>query len=139
MTSPVLQVVPLTPDRLDKIARVTLDMERAYFSPGSVAYCLLADGEPVLAGGVVNLLWHRGEAWLLATDWFRAHVKWCLRHMFRAIPLAAVQGGFRRIQATCPTSQSITLFIHLGFHYEGVMSRFGPNGETCFMYARIFD
>jgi RimJ/RimL family protein N-acetyltransferase len=33
---------------------------------------------------------------------------------------------------------SIALFEHLGFEYEGTLKHFGPNGETCRMYARFF-
>ena len=134
-----LEVVPLTRDNLAAVATVTLDMERAYFSPGSVAYCLLADGVPVFAGGVVNLLWHRGEAWMLATPWFRDHWRVCFKKMVSIVPTMAKDGKFKRVQATCSVMMSTRLFTHLGFAYEGTMKCFGPNGETCYMYARIFN
>ena len=50
-------------------------LEKSYFSYGSIAYCLLDDGEPVFAGGIVNLQWNRGEAWLIPNQWFQRHQK----------------------------------------------------------------
>lgn len=67
LTAAHLEILPL-PEGLDR---------RSYFSKGSAAYCVLADGVPVLAGGVVNLKWRRGEAWILPTPFFRSHLKTC--------------------------------------------------------------
>ena len=113
-------------------------LEQAYFSPGSVALCLLADDVPVFAGGIVNMQWKRGEAWMLPTPWFKQHVKTCYKSMLEALPKLAARGGFKRVQATCAISVSPSLFRHLGFYSEGTLNAFGPNGETCFMYARLF-
>lgn len=142
------EVVPLTFDHLDALlldvpalsdSVISGDLQRAYFSLGSVAYCLLADGVPVFAGGVVNLQWKRGEAWILPTPFFRKHLKVCLRSIRNHLPGIASFYRFNRIQATCIEGVSAKLFLHLGFTYEGTMKRFGPNGETCDMYSRIFD
>lgn len=135
----ILQIVPLTHEHLKQSWSISDVMEQAYFTDGSVSYCMLRDGEPVLAGGIVNLQWLRGEAWLLTTPFYYKHVKTCLKSIRLAIPSMASLGTFKRVQAVCATSSSVTLFKHLGFHYEGVLNHFGPNGETCFMYARIFD
>jgi len=138
------QVVRLNSDHLDKLLpQVQLnvereDIEKAYFSEGSIAYCLLADGEPVFAGGVVNGQWNRGEIWMLPTPFFRSHVRDCYRRIKDIIPLLAIEGGFKRVQATCSVMISTRLFEHLGFEYEGTMKCWGKNGETCHMYARFF-
>lgn len=133
------EIVPLTyahlihlplPDGLDP---------RAYFMAGSAAFCVLEAGKPVLAGGVVNLQWGRGEAWILPTPYFHSNLKTCV-WLFRAfIPYIAAEFGFRRVQATCPTGISRHLFEHLGFSFEGTMAHFGPAGEPCDMYCRIFE
>ncbi len=119
---------PMKPDQL----------ARAYFSPGSAAYCLLDDGEPVFAGGIVNLEWHRGEAWILPTPFFRQHAKTCFRIVKKMLSLIADEKGFVRVQVVAADGVSIALFEHLGFEYEGTLKHFGPNGETCRMYARFF-
>jgi len=112
---------------------------RAYFSPGSAAYCLLNDGEPVFAGGIVNLEWHRGEAWILPTPFFRQHVKTCFRLIREMLPKIAARGGFVRVQAVAADGVCVKLFRHLEFSYEGTLKHFGPLGETCRMYARMFE
>jgi hypothetical protein len=136
------EIVPLNSDHLDALlAEVTglrnAELARAYFSPGSAALCLLADGKPVFAGGVVNLMWHRGEAWILPTPFFREHVRVCMKALRATLPDIARKCGFERIQATCVQGVSSKLFLHLGFAYEGTLRKFGPNGETCTMYSRI--
>ena len=109
----------------------------AYLSQGSTAYCLKIDGIPAAAGGIINLNWHRGEAWLLHSSQFDGHVKTVLKLMRQLLPEIAQRGNFRRVQATCfgvPTA----LLKHLGFEPEGIMQRFGPNGEPAMMLARMF-
>ena len=132
------KIVPLDGYYLQKMGVTDKQVKLAYLSPGSVSYCLLADGEPVFAGGVVDMKWKRGEAWMLPTQFFRDHVKTCFRYMKDMLPLMALNGNFKRIQATCAVTISTALFVHLGFKYEGTMMGFGPSGETCHMYARIF-
>ena len=139
-----LSIVRMEHEHFDKLISQTsigvaaIALEQAYFSPGSVALCMRVDEEPVFAGGIVNLQWHRGEAWILPTPFFRHHVKTCYKNMRDALPKMAARGGFRRIQATCSIKVSPSLFQHLGFYHEGTLNGFGPNGETCFMYARLF-
>ena len=135
------EIVPLTPEYLDKLLGETLasQLGRSYFSQGSAALCLLSDGEPVFAGGIVNLQWNRGEAWILPTAFFRRHVKLCLKSLREYLPKLAKECGFIRVQATCIKGVSDRIFPFLGFSYEGNMLKFGPRGETCSMYARIID
>jgi len=138
-----VRMVPLQYEHLAAILPNTIigllpDLSRSYFSDGSVSYCLLADNVPVFAGGVVNMQWKRGEAWMLPTVWFKAHVKTCYQFMKAVLPVMATTGGYKRIQATCATSVSPSLFRHLGFYSEGVLNCFGPNGESCHLYARLF-
>jgi len=112
-------------------------LQKSYLSTGSVGYCLLVDGHPVFAGGVVNLQWNRGEAWILPTPYFRKNIRVCYKYLRDLLPVLFVEGGFRRIQATCSIMVSPLLFKHLGFEYEGTLRQFGPEGETCFMYAKV--
>lgn len=135
----MIEIVPLTyahlqnfdlPDGLDT---------RAYFTPGSVARCVLDDGVPVFCGGIVNMEWMRGEAWILPTPYFRSHLKSSLRIMRDAIPGMARSHHFHRVQATCVENISASLFRVLGFRFEGTLAKFGPHGETCDLYSRIFE
>lgn len=139
------EIVALNPEHLDKLLQgakpdvLVEQSKRSYFSPGSTSLCLTVNGEPVFAGGIVNIHWHRGEAWLLPTHFFRNNLLTCIRAMKDELPLLVSIGEFQRVQATCPCGASERLFQSLGFKYEGTMKKFGPNGETCSMYARIFE
>jgi hypothetical protein len=138
-----LETVALEPEHLAKLiegapASMSEMLGRAYFSEGSASYCLLLDGAPVFAGGIVNQQWHRGEAWILPTPFFRKHVKTCFRIVRKMLPQIAVDNGFVRVQAVAAAGVCASLFEHLGFGYEGKLKCFGPLGEDCRMYARIF-
>ena len=110
LTSTEFKIVPLDSYYLQKMGVTDKQVKLAYLSPGSVSYCLLADGEPVFAGGVVDMKWKRGEAWMLPTQFFRDHVKTCFRYMKDMLPLMALNGNFKRIQATCAITISTALF-----------------------------
>jgi hypothetical protein len=140
-----LEVVPLEHEHLKSLmlrstypSPLSDDMTRAYFSPGSVAYCLLENGDPVLAGGIVNLGWNRGEAWLIPTTFLHENLKFCLALIRDMLPKIADDYGFVRVQATCINDPSGKFARGRGFEYEGTLKKFGPNGETCDIYARIF-
>jgi len=139
------QVVPLNIDHLDRLfadqpeSELVIQSRLAYLSPGSSALCLLEDGIPVFCGGIVSLQWHRGEAWILPNHFFRSHLKLCLKILRDQMPRLASLGKFRRVQATCLNGSSAKLFYVLGFDYEGTMKKFGPGGESCQMWARVFE
>jgi hypothetical protein len=140
-----MEIIPLNNGHLDRLledfpkAFTTAVDPRAYFTPGSVAYCVLSDGEPVLAGGIVTLRWNRGEAWILPTQFFRSHLRSCLRELRRELPRIAFEGKFKRVQAVCVGTVSAKLFRHLDFEFEGICRKAGPQNEDCGMYARIFE
>lgn len=134
-----VEIVPLTTAHLDILPLPEGLDRRAYLSKGSAAYCVLADGVPVCAGGVVNLKWRRGEAWILPTPFFRSHLKTCFFIAREFIPFIAGEYRFHRIQATCVKDVSTKLFLSLGFTFEGTMAKFGPNGEACDMFCRTFE
>jgi len=114
-------------------------LEESYFSKGSIAYCLLDGTEPVFACGIVNLQWGRGEVWIIPNEFFRNHQKTCLRIFRKMLPQVAKDHKFRRVQAVCAVDQPETLFRHMGFECEGTLKSFGPFGESCRMYAKVFE
>ena len=140
------EVVDLRPWHLEKLivlppaGPVTMEtLERSYFSEGSAAYCLLSKDDPVFAGGIVNLQWHRGEIWMTPNLFFHRHVKTCFKLMKNMLPGFVARGHFKRVQLVCSGKVPEGLFLHLGFEYEGTLKSFGPAGEECRMYARVFN
>jgi hypothetical protein len=113
------------------------DMIRAYFSPGSTAYCLVIQKVPIVAGGIINFGWNRGEAWLLTSSLFYQYRKTSFKAIKQMFPGLAAIGKFRRVQAVCWNGSEI-LFQHLGFKKEATLEAYGPNGQTCDIYARLF-
>jgi hypothetical protein len=112
------------------------EMITVWMIPGSQAMTLL-DPDPVVIGGIINMGWNRGEAWLekaadykIRKDAFRA-----IRHF---VDKLAEIGGFVRVQASSYQSDKCALFRHLGFIYEGARACYGPNRETSYLYARVF-
>jgi hypothetical protein len=116
------------------------DMITSYLSPGSISIAMLADGSPVACGGIINVGWHRGEAWVLTSSLSYLYSTRIVREMLRRIPEMAVRGGFRRVQATCFTAGRERFFRFLGFELETEkgLASYGPSGERAFMYAREF-
>ena len=140
----MLDIVPLDHEYLHTLLQgaapsLGAELHRSYFSPGSVALCMLNDGAPVFAGGIVNLGWHRGEVWILPTPFFKRHIKTCFKHMRDSLLSLGRTGGFVRLQATCVYGQPGKWLRVFGFEYEGTMKKFGPGGETCDLYARILE
>ena len=134
-----LEIVRLTPAHLERLPLPKGLDTRAYFTEGSASFCVLSNRAPVFAGGITNLQWHRGEAWILPTPFMRTHLKSCYYLMKTFIPYIAGEFKFRRVQATCVSGVSSSLFRHLGFDYEATLSRFGPSGEACDMWCRVFE
>lgn len=114
------------------------ELVKAYTSPGSVGVTLLCDESPIACGGIINLSWDRGEAWLLNSPCFWKSLKTTYHYVKNTLPMLARLGGFIRVQATSYNSEHCGLFRHLGFTKEGVMSMFGPNKEDATLYAKIF-
>lgn len=133
----MIEIVPLTLEHLIHLPTPDGVDPRAYFIPGSVAECVIVDGVPVFAGGLVNLQWHRAEAWIIPTPFLHSNLRWCLSLMSERIRQMADDQGFTRVQAVCPSGISNHLFRHLGFSFEGTLRSFGPHGETCDMFALI--
>ena len=99
--------------------------------------CVLADGEPVAAGGIVRLWDEVGKAWALHTERSRASaliLRRCHVLAKQQIPLVRHAMGLRRLEAdTLAEPQYCTWLSRLGFIWEGEMRSY-KDGKT---YARF--
>ena len=146
-----MELVPLTIDhiryiveknRADKFNAIpdsfsAETLAKSYFSKGSVSFWLVND-EPIMAYGIVNLDWHRGEAWIMHTNLFRKYFKTSLKTLKEELPKVAVNNGFRRVQATSFIANE-NLFEFLDFEHEATLRLFGPEGQTGEIYVRFFN
>jgi hypothetical protein len=111
---------------------------KAYTSKGSVGVTLLCKDVPVASGGIINMEWNRGEAWLLTTPTFWCSLKTTYYFVRKTFPILASLGGFIRVQATSFNPNYCALFRHLGFAKEGTLAAYGPHRENAILYSRIF-
>jgi hypothetical protein len=110
----------------------------AYTSPGSFARTLMRNNMPIASAGIMNLEWRRGEAWLLDGPYTQLHPFALVKAISRGMLELASIGEFRRVQATCFTEARERFFKLLGFEYETSLMSFGPQGQTAYIYTRIF-
>lgn len=102
------------------------------------AYTLLIDGKPVASGGIALLDPTYGECWLLLTKQKNGII--VFRYVLRKLQVLIDHHGFRRLQAHVIKGfdEGEELIKRLGFKREGWLEKYGPNGETYGLYARIF-
>jgi hypothetical protein len=110
----------------------------AYMSPGSHARTLTVNGMPCASAGIINLGWRNGEAWLLDGPYTILHPIALVKAVSKGMLDLAKIGDFRRVQATCFTEAREKFFRLLGFDYETSLRSFGPQGQTAYIYSRIF-
>lgn len=101
--------------------------------------CVLFNGKPILAGGVMNL-WHSvGEAWIViapeaAESGYRTAKS--VREYFDLIILA---GCFRRVQCAVRSDFDVGIKFakFLKFEEEGLMKKYDQDGFDYIRFARI--
>jgi hypothetical protein len=139
-------VVPFKPEHLYRVpiqaaqigaAKLINDNPRygETLAVGGDAYTVLVDGEPVLCAGVLRLEDGRGWVWaLFAQHSGKYFVRLC-RYMQRYLQCCNI----RRIEAAidCNFKEGVRLAEMMGFQKEGVMRKYGANGEDYFMMGRI--
>ena len=114
------------------------DMIAAYMSPGSIGKTMCFNGNPVACGGIINIGWRRGEAWILAGPQVNDCKKSFIGFAKQLLESMAIEKRFRRVQATCHENSS-HLFDILGFKHEARLHAFGPIGESVEIYYRLFE
>lgn len=103
------------------------------------AWTLLSDGRPIMSGGVVILWPGVGEAWTLISKQVTDYPLAAVKALRKCIAEAVERHGLRRIQATARRNddRAVALLHVLGFKVEGLMPRYGPDGEDYYMCGRV--
>ena len=100
--------------------------------------CLtLMDGEKMIAcGGIVLRNEISGELWLRLSSQAGPHA---VKAIKAQVDRWIAEFHLQRVQATGPVSWEILprWWEFMGMHREGLMEKYGPHGEDCYMYARI--
>lgn len=101
------------------------------------AWTVLYDGRIVCCYGIAPVVKGCGEAWMMMSDEAKARPLVVLRTAKRIFQTIFTSGTYRRIQAMvlADDRQHRNWVEHLGFKVEGVMEKYGPNGETFLRYV----
>lgn len=116
-----------------------LDSDAQYKEDHGIGLTAWIDGKPCLSSGIIIIWPGMGHAWMIIHNQklFLSNIKKILAG-FKVI-FGAWAKRFRRVQADvqCGFSGGINWAEHLGFDFEYVAKKYGPNGEDFGKYARI--
>ena len=95
--------------------------------------------EPVASAGMACLWPGVGEFWMIPSVLVSRHKVSVVREAKRFLADCLERFNLHRAQATIREKDGIALgwIERLGFEREGLMRKFGSDGENYFMYARV--
>jgi len=97
------------------------------------------DGTIVASAGLIPLWAGHAEAWMIGGDEIPRHAISVARQLRVMFDDVMWQHGIYRAQANihCRFERAIRLAEWLGFEQEGLMRRFGAEGDDYFRYAKV--
>lgn len=107
--------------------------------PNIVGYTL-EDSEGILAVGGVHLMWFGvGEAWLLVSPRALERPVALARYSKRLMRVIMDKENIRRVQASVHVddARAFAFAEWLGFDHEGIMRKYGIEGDDYFRMARL--
>jgi len=148
-----IKVVPFTSDHAYDIiernireGRVNTDIPEnlntiiTWWLESGPAYTIFVDDEIVASAGVAIYGPHRGEAWSLMTNLIKKYPKTLFKTFKLKLDEIIATNSLSRVHSTVFSNiEAGCRFIeHLGFVNEtpNGMKKFGPNGETVYLFAR---
>lgn len=129
-----VHAIHLQPMQVATVSHISLAYLEGLAALGPAATAEV-DGRIVACAGVAEIGFGMGSLWaFLSVDSGRHFVRLdrCVRRLLE-IP------SYRRIEASAAASfQPACRWLELlGFDAEGVMRKYGPNGEDCMRYAKV--
>lgn len=128
------QIVPRETIRMDQAIAAAIRLEGL-----GPAFTALAGERVIGCGGVIRLWGRVGEGWtILGAEiaehpvWLHRTVRTMLRDIFDGMGLDRLQ-----VNVLAASERNCRWVNRLGFQPEGLMKRFGPNGEDFVRYAMI--
>lgn len=104
-----------------------------------VAWSGFADGHIIAAGGV-HFYWPGvGEAWTFMTSYLHKYRFSIHKHTCRMLNKIISENNLHRVQAVVDAGnvKAIGWIESLGFDCEGMMKKYGTDGNDCYMYGRV--
>jgi len=100
----------------------------------------LSDGDTILAVGGLHMMWFGvGEAWLLVSPKALDKPVALARYSKKLLHGIVEKTQVRRVQASVHTHDTRAMIFAewLGFEHEGIMRKYGLEGDDYFRMARI--
>lgn len=103
------------------------------------AWTVITDGEVILCGGAKIVMPGMGEAWTYFSEDIHSHALAVHRIVKKMLQFIIDEHKLRRIQAISKeTVPDAGRWLEaLGFQKEGVLRKFGPEGDNFVLYARV--
>lgn len=121
---------------LSPLVGLTSDEIADYYAHRGAAYTGMVGDKIAGCAGVVSHWPGAGEAWAILTDVGRAHPAFIHRVVKRTLSEIIANSRLRRVQAdvVAEFAAGRRWVEHLGFEFESLMPRYGPNGEDFVRY-----
>lgn len=99
------------------------------------------DRMPIASFGLMMVVRGTAEVWVLASKDISKKPKILIKAARWALSEGCIRYSIYRVQASIDKDHVVRRkwAEHMGFHVEGLMPRFGPDGETFVRYVRFMD
>jgi len=106
---------------------------------GVIGFTLVHNNRIIAIGGIYELWKGVGEAFAIMGEGAFLYPKSLFATFSRNLETGIKIGNYRRIQATIKEGfdAGIRFIEHLKFKSEGLLEKWGPDGNNYYMYARI--
>lgn len=103
------------------------------------AWVGFVDNQLVGAGGLVRLWPGLAEAWIAVTSLASRYPRFVLRTAYDFLDINISYYNLRRVEANIREdfTKAIKFATRLGFEYNCPRFKYGPNGETFYLFAKV--
>ena len=136
----------LEPFKQEHLDQINLDYElsdetkKTFICNGELSGITLFDDKTILGFGGVHLLWRGvGESWIMLSTEGRKKPLTVAKYTFNLFDDIMARNSLERIQASVASDdpKAISFAKWLGFEVEGLMRKYGPDGNDYYRLARI--
>ena len=128
----------------DAVALSHVDQEADMQSKASqkgTAFTGFSEGEIIGCAGIIPIWPGVGHAWVTMGTNYKKHRIWVHKNVVNFMDKIIDGMELHRVQANvvCEFIPGVQWLERMGFKLEGKMSKYGPDGEDHYLYARIIE
>jgi len=124
----------------EEMVATGFDIDSIRVEDKQIAYTVRTEEGEILGIGGVHMFWPGvGEGWVILTKVVFRYPLTFHKTVLGLLGRIEAEYGFSRIQAACLCgwNRAEKWLQKLGFEYEGIMAKYGPDGSDYYRYARI--